>query len=344
MSANFVTGLGHAEFLRRIDYPSPTHVVGWTFTDDLKPFRACNDVKRVLFAPTHPNGDGSMTKHQREPEHRGLRPPARDAVRDHRPPHRHARGQRALEGARRDVRRRSQVPPTAQLPTHRRGRRGRRHVPDDRDRPGRPDGHVQRVRRRARAARPRDHLPEPRSRSTRTTARYPFSCDTGDIEAVIREAALSDEPIAAYKRRFIGEPFHPLKFVELFERVVTESAADPPRPDAHAHHGRVRRRARRAPGPAARLRGRGLARRRRHARAVGARARRRRACWPRPSWRSSAAGIDGDKLPDVLLTPLPGSPQVDALLAERATALLSDWPPIGRLGELPRFPVAALSR
>ena len=42
--ANFVTGLGHAEYLRRIDYPSQTHVVGWTYCDHL-PFRACEDVK-----------------------------------------------------------------------------------------------------------------------------------------------------------------------------------------------------------------------------------------------------------------------------------------------------------
>src|SRR4051794_41649121 len=41
--ANLVTGLGQAEFLRRIGYPSPTHVVGWTFCNML-PFRRCTDV------------------------------------------------------------------------------------------------------------------------------------------------------------------------------------------------------------------------------------------------------------------------------------------------------------
>ena len=65
VDANLVTGLGQAEFLRRIDYPSQTHAIGWTYCDS-NPFRACDDVQHVLFGPTHPNGDGSMTEYQRE--------------------------------------------------------------------------------------------------------------------------------------------------------------------------------------------------------------------------------------------------------------------------------------
>ena len=63
--ANFVMGVGHAEYLRRLDYPAETHVIGWPYCDIL-PFRAREDVKTVLFAPTHPNGDGSMTSYQRD--------------------------------------------------------------------------------------------------------------------------------------------------------------------------------------------------------------------------------------------------------------------------------------
>ena len=59
--ANFVTGVGHAEYLRRMDYPSETHVDRLAVLRPA-PFRACEDVKSVLFAPTHPNGDGSMTE------------------------------------------------------------------------------------------------------------------------------------------------------------------------------------------------------------------------------------------------------------------------------------------
>ena len=46
------------------------------------------------------------------------------------------------------------------------------------------------------------------------------------------------------------------------------------------------------------------------------------------------------RLPDILLAPLPGSPAVDLALAERADALLSEWPSTGRIGRLPRFAVA----
>src|SRR5262245_23352362 len=46
--ANMVTGVGHAEFLRRLGYPSPTHVVGWSLCE-LRPFQASENVKKVLF-------------------------------------------------------------------------------------------------------------------------------------------------------------------------------------------------------------------------------------------------------------------------------------------------------
>ncbi len=59
--------------------------------------------------------------------------------------------------------------------------------------------------------------------------------------------------------------------------------------------------------------------------------------WRWPQEAIELAGLDDDALPDVLLLPLPGSPEVDALLAARATARLSDWPAVGKLGAVPRF-------
>ncbi len=45
-----------------------------------------------------------------------------------------------------------------------------------------------------------------------------------------------------------------------------------------------------------------------------------------------AAGLDMNNLPDILLAPLPGSPEADLRLAERADAVLSEWPAVGRIG------------
>ena len=65
VDANLVTAPGHAEFLRRIGYPHPVHTIGWSFCDQ-RPFRARDEVRRVVFAPTHPNADGSMAEKNRE--------------------------------------------------------------------------------------------------------------------------------------------------------------------------------------------------------------------------------------------------------------------------------------
>jgi len=52
VSMNFVTSKGHAEVLRRYEYPIPTHVIGW-FLCDILPWKA-TEGKRILFAPIHP--------------------------------------------------------------------------------------------------------------------------------------------------------------------------------------------------------------------------------------------------------------------------------------------------
>jgi len=50
-----------------------------------------------------------------------------------------------------------------------------------------------------------------------------------------------------------------------------------------------------------------------------------------------AAGIDPSRLPDVLL--LTGQ-RNEAVLAERASAVLGDWPAVSALGALPRLDAA----
>jgi hypothetical protein len=65
IDVNFVTGVGHAEYLRRIEYPTPVHAVGWSFSET-RPFQPRSEVRRVLYAPTHPNGDGSMPQERRD--------------------------------------------------------------------------------------------------------------------------------------------------------------------------------------------------------------------------------------------------------------------------------------
>jgi hypothetical protein len=337
---NFVTGLGHAEIMRRIGYPSHTHVVGWTFTEDLKPFRACTDVKRVLFAPTHPNGDGSMTIHQREQNGqvfaRLLETPFEITVR-------HlgtlednglweAPGVSYVDGRR--------LPWDKQLASTDAVVAAEGTFPTIAMAQGVPtivySEFVVALGLKGHEIIFPDRLP-----LYEEYARYPFSCDTGDIEAIVREAALSEQPYANFKRRFIGELLKPLQFVELFERVVndpqplhmdatrtqtTVAFADElvQRPDLlRAYVDSVK------PADDATLV--------LWAPALGA-----DALLATAELALEAAGIDGDHLPDILLTPLPGSPQTEALLAARATAVLSEWPATGPLGELPRFRTPAL--
>lgn len=55
VSCNFVQAEGQKEVMRRYRYPVPVEVSGWTYCPIL-PFRKSTEVKRVLFAPIHPNG------------------------------------------------------------------------------------------------------------------------------------------------------------------------------------------------------------------------------------------------------------------------------------------------
>jgi len=59
--ALFTIARGHKEVLKRLGYPNPIEVAGWSYTD-IKPFRQHKpkDKIRVLFAPIHPVGNGYL--------------------------------------------------------------------------------------------------------------------------------------------------------------------------------------------------------------------------------------------------------------------------------------------
>lgn len=66
--ALFTIAEGHKEVLKRIGYPCPVEVTGWTYTD-IKPFKpreVANRKIRVLFAPIHPVGKGYLPDDERE--------------------------------------------------------------------------------------------------------------------------------------------------------------------------------------------------------------------------------------------------------------------------------------
>ena len=65
--ATFTIAEGHKEILKRLDYPHPVEVMGWSYTD-IHPFRQCKPKGkiRVLFAPIHPVGTGFLPGVDRE--------------------------------------------------------------------------------------------------------------------------------------------------------------------------------------------------------------------------------------------------------------------------------------
>jgi len=49
-----------AELMRRIGYPYPVEAAGWSYSE-IRPFVPITDVRRVLFAPIHPNANGWLS-------------------------------------------------------------------------------------------------------------------------------------------------------------------------------------------------------------------------------------------------------------------------------------------
>jgi hypothetical protein len=330
---------GHAEVMRRLEYPTATHVVGWPYSE-IGPFRSSAKLERVLLAPTHPSGHGYLPDLERELNAHAyaqlLDGPWELTVRYFGTLEQNglwdAPGVRFVRSnlgvATDDIERSDAVVagvgtfpwlsiargvPTVQygqdiMPT--KGHPGDKRI---------GLRHFERYHR---------------------YMRYPFDTADGPLDELLYAAARSEEPILEWKRRFIGEPFDERAYVELVERIVGGALRAPfleptrrftvtafvdelrERPELLATYARCF-----SPDDDATL-----------------------VLWS-PGHSADmlletaeaavvAAGLDADRLPDVLLAPLPGGYETDAVLAARSSAVLSEWPGAGRLGELPRFGAA----
>lgn len=334
VDGNLVIGAGNAELLRRMDYPTPTHAIGWSLCEQ-RPFRACRNVRQVLFAPMHPAGDGLPERYRAQNaatfrqlvdgpwdvtvryigtlEQNGLSPvdgvrflPAQPEVSvaeiDEADAVVAANGTFPCLAVARGV-------PTVvygQLQPAQYGIAGEPTIPLRR-----LDAY-------------RDYL------------RYPFDVEDGPLDEVLHGAASSDEAIAEWRRRFIGEPFDDQAFVGLVERIVAGGSGPVQLDDLRSHvvaafadelHERPELLAA-------------------YAGEYGADDDATLIVWgagQQPDKLTAtvqravaAAGLDEDELPDVLLLPHADLAAVDRCLAERVDALLSDWPTCGQLAELPR--------
>ncbi len=144
VDANLTIGSGQVELLRRLDYQRPAHAIGWYQCPQL-PFRPRADVRHVVFAPTHPGGDGSLLPLQRDDNAEIFDPASARTVAAHRTPPRHARAERPVVGRRRPLRTR-QPRPRIRRDRRRRRRRGRRrHLPPAGDRARHADRHLRPV-------------------------------------------------------------------------------------------------------------------------------------------------------------------------------------------------------
>ena len=337
VDGRMVIGPGHAELLRRIEYAHPAPVIGWSMCE-LRPFRPRADVRRVLFAPTHPSGHGTLVDFHREHnaetyaklldgpweltvrhlgtlEQNGLWPA--DGV---------TFVQGSMDLAYGEIDAADVVVAGEGTFPHISIARG---VPTVFYAQGHPPMYGE-----------PDEQPIPLRHPERYLdfLRYPFDAADGPLDEILHAAAGSELPIADWKRRFVGEAFDPAAFVRA-GRAHRARAADPApvieetgaltvlafadevleRPGLLADYAR-----RIGPGDDATLIlwGPGLE--------------------PEPLLEMAqaaavAAGLDADRLPDVLVLPLPGTPEVDRALAARAGALLSEWPAAGEVGRLPRF-------
>jgi len=60
IACQFVTAEGHKEVLQSFGYPHPVEVIGW-YLCPLKPFEPKEQIRNVLFAPIHPDADGTLS-------------------------------------------------------------------------------------------------------------------------------------------------------------------------------------------------------------------------------------------------------------------------------------------
>lgn len=59
IDAHFLTAAGHIEIMRSIGIKYPLEVIGW-YLCPMKPFQPRTEARRILFAPIHPNSNGTL--------------------------------------------------------------------------------------------------------------------------------------------------------------------------------------------------------------------------------------------------------------------------------------------
>jgi hypothetical protein len=332
VDGRFVLAPGYVDFLRRIEVEQVAHVIGLPWCD-VRPFRPCREVRNVLFAPTHPSGFGTLADHyadaNRETFAQLLEGPWNVTVR-----HIGTLAQNALWEADGVQYHQADFKPSVDdidradvviagegtFPTLSIAR-GVPTIMTSQVKPimyGIPGEELTPLRRPERYA---DYI------------RYPLDVEDAPLAELIEIAAASEEPIAAWRRRFVGKSFDPNRFASLVEQAV-QPHTEPPleetrsytvagfadeiaeRPELLAEYV-----ARFTPEDDATL-------------VLWGPGYTERAVLELTESAIGAAGIDPNRLPDILL--LTGQ-RTEAALAERASALLSDWPPTGALGALPRL-------
>jgi Methyltransferase domain len=335
-----VPAVGYAEFLRRVECPGKVHVIGWSFCE-LAPFMPRREVRRVLFAPIHPSGTGDtlLEAHHREANvriyERLLAAPWQLTVRIVGTPEENglwrADGVKFVPGGMDlglgDIHAADTVVAGAGTFPALAVARG---VPTVMYRHGAPIVY---------GVPGGEPLPVLRADRYADYIRYPFDADDGPLDEVVQAAARSEDPIITWKRRFIGDRFDEAATAAVVEQTVWDAPRQPTldsrrfavvafadelleRPELLARYAGCM-----SPEDDASLVlwGPGLD--------EGAL---RGMAWDA----ARAAGLDERRLPHLVALAHADIFEADRFLAERADALLSEWPPIGRIAELPRYGAA----
>jgi hypothetical protein len=339
VDVRLVPAVGYAEFLRRVECPGKVHVIGWSFCE-LAPFAPRREVRRVLFAPLHPGGTGdtglkAYCEANRAVYERLLAEPWQLTVRIIGSPEQNglspAEGVKFVPGGQdvglEDIHAADAVVAGAGtfpalaiargVPTviYRHGEQVRYGLAGEQPtRLLRPDRYA-------------DYI------------RYPFNADDGPLDEIVDAAARSEEPIATWKRRFVGEPFDEAAAVAILERTVRNGPVQPTldprgftvvaladealeRPELLARYAKLF-----APEDDATL-------------VLWAPGLDEDGVQTMARDAAHAAGLDEGRLPRVVAFAHPDTLEAESFLTTRARALLSEWPPVGRIAELPRYGAA----
>jgi hypothetical protein len=336
VDGNLVVAPGHAEVMRRMEYPVPTHVLGWSLSP-VVPFRPRGRIRHVLFAPTHPSGSGDMSELERDANAAAFRAlldgPWRVTVRAIGTPEQNglweAPGVKWVQGnyqvSWKEIDRTDVVvaaPGTFPSLAVARG------VPTVLYGQGQPPtkGEADEV-----------LLPGRTAHRYLDYMRFPIDLADGDVREVLHAAIRSDAAIADWRRRFVGDAFDPAAFAALVEELAMGGRSSVAMDETRAFTVVAFAEELREDPSLLRT----------YAGAFGADDDATLVIWgvahsdrlllETVEAAVEGAGLDLGALPDILLVAFPGSAEADAALAARADALLSGWPAAGALGALPAF-------